>query len=82
MSSNLQRIDARLDEAFDRQHAAIWAVLDEYFLKLNPAGFRSEAIEALADVQAALADALDEWQGCLDRVEAQRAPQAGRQVVH
>ncbi len=76
MSSKLQRIDALLDEAFERQHAAIWAVIDEYFAELNPHGFRSEAIEALADNQAALADALDEWQRCLDRVEA------GCQVVH
>jgi hypothetical protein len=66
---NLQRAETILDDAFDRQHAAIWAVLDEYYAKLNPTGFRSEAIEALADVQATLADALDEWQNCLDRTE-------------
>jgi len=76
MSSKLQRIDAILDDAFDRQHAAIWRVIDEYFSKLNPAGFRSEAIEALADNQKALADALDAWQFCLD-AESQHTSRHG-----
>ena len=75
MSSNLQRAETILDDAFDRQHAAVWRVIDEYFSTLKPDGFRSEAIEALADNQATLADALDDWQGCLDRVQA-------GQVVH
>jgi hypothetical protein len=69
-TKTLQRAETILDDAFDRQHAAVWRVIDEYFSKLKPDGFRSEAIEALADNQATIANALDDWQRCLDRVQA------------
>jgi hypothetical protein len=75
MSLSLQRAETILDDALDRQHVAVWRVIDEYFSKLKPSGPTSEAIEALADVQASIADALDDWQNCLDRME--RRPQHG-----
>jgi len=48
-------------------------VLDDYYERLKPLGINSEALDALCDVQASMADALDDWQRCLDRSE--RRPQ-------